>query len=101
VISIWEAGHTRNSNLICFPPLFGGIIAGFSIMTIYSKLTKGNKLVIGAYHLHHSLYSILFIVAALIIGNQSISVLLIGMAVGTIIEHTCSDRFVFVSSFKK
>jgi hypothetical protein len=78
-----------------------GLPVGFIATVIYeqgfrlvSKVRKREPIVrLGKFHLHHSLYGLLFIVCSFFTG----SLLLSGIGLGVIFEHTVTEKkFVFI-----
>jgi hypothetical protein len=76
---------------------------GVGIVTtiIYEKLTEGLRIYWGDYHLHHSLYGLVLIVASIILylfDCEPITVVaIIGFSIGNIFQHTKEEGFVFIN----
>jgi di/tricarboxylate transporter len=92
-----------------------GLLVGILLTWIFELIIKTNKKLhhryykqhetIFGYHVHHSVYGLIFLLVSIIyILNQQIesSILTAGMGVGVILEHTVSERrFVFVNKWKR
>lgn len=94
--------------------IFFGLIAGIAITIIFEFILKSNKklrvrfykhhLVVAGYHIHHSTYGILFIIASILLYKQDIKQALFYFffGIGIIIQHTLSanGRLVFVERWR-
>lgn len=91
-----------------------GLVAGWVATIIFELILKTNKKlrhryyqhhqILFGYHVHHSTYGLLFMVAGIIFfinKNIPASLFNIAFGVGIIIEHTLSDsRFIFLEKWK-
>lgn len=92
-----------------------GFFAGIVATWLFELILKNNKrlrnryyhhhAVLFGYHVHHSLYGLIAIVAAVILFafHQDIdATLLLWFGIGVITVHTFSDgKFVFIEKFRK
>ena len=73
------------------------IIIGYLLAHIYErigiKISNNKPLVISGWRLHHSLYGILFFALFILFQN----IILLGIAIGIIVQHTLTDGFRFLS----
>lgn len=80
--------------------LFISLVSGTLITAIYEKLFRGVKFSINGYHLHHSLYGIALICAAVFLYfhdvQTSILLYMVAFGLGSILQHTYSEHFVFI-----
>lgn len=68
--------------------LFVGGLSAFVYEHTVSKITGKEKLVVGGYKLHHSLYGVLLVlIAVLLKTNSDTSVFLFSSGIGVIAEH--------------
>lgn len=74
-----------------------GIILAYAWEYFCTKVIKKTSLIIYGYRLHHSLYGLLFV----FIGFLNQNILLFGMGVGILIQHTTTDGFRFISRESK
>jgi hypothetical protein len=92
-----------------------GLLGGILLTWIFELVLKTNKKlkhryymhheIIFGYHVHHSVYGLIFLLVSLIyfFSHQTVSfIFCVGMGVGIILEHTVSERrFVFVNKWKR
>lgn len=70
-----------------------GFLLAFGWELFCSKILKKTSFIIFNWRLHHSLYGLFFIGLGFIIQN----IMLIGLGIGIIIQHTMTDGFRFIS----
>jgi hypothetical protein len=70
-----------------------GFILAYGWEYFCTHIIKRTALIILGYRLHHSLYGLLFIVLGLYVQN----IILIGLGIGILIQHTVTDGFRFLS----
>lgn len=68
-----------------------GFITAYLYENIGKHIVKREKLVVGGFRLHHSLYGLVFIALGLV----NISFIFFGL--GILIQHTLTDGFRFLS----
>lgn len=73
------------------------ILFGYILAHVYEKVaivvSRNRPLVLFGYRMHHSLYGILFVG----LGYWYQSLLLFGIAIGILLQHTLTDGFRFIS----
>ena len=74
------------------------LIIGIVLSVIYEILTKGMKIVIFNYHLHHSLYSLIFFLIGLALKDITYLLAFSSIAIAIIVQHTITEKkMVFIS----
>ncbi|KKR11698.1 MAG: hypothetical protein UT39_C0004G0057 [Candidatus Woesebacteria bacterium GW2011_GWA1_39_21] len=80
-----------------------GVILGFITGKMWSntfyKLQKmiTHKTFLKNYHIHHSLGGLIISLLAVIILNNWLETIIVGLGIGMLIEHTISNGFVFLT----
>ncbi len=80
--------------------LFISLVSGIKLTAIYEKIFRGVKLSVNDYHLHHSLYGVVLIAGAALLHLHRVEALILlcmaTFGLGSILQHTWSEHFVFV-----
>ena len=84
----------------CAIGYFGASIYEYLARKIGKKIFNKESLVLFGYKLHHSLYGLLGLLFSLMLfinGKIMFSEILLGLSFGTIVQHTVTDGFRFLS----